>query len=418
MLSTQNWNKIGKDIRKAVEDSVNTGNFSNLGYVVTDTLGDVFSGRNKQYLDGTFVEDKPKENVFNNMNNNVSEQKFAEFNPQVWNSRNYGMTKNVMSSKALKPFFQKKGSISSVLYMVFGSIGLGVSGLTFALYGGISMLISAGVSKGAMTFLILLMLSFFGMIELGVFQRKRLKRAQRYVEICNGQSYINLSDLASQYGKNDGFVIKDVKNMLSKGFFPQGHLDAKETCFMLDDNTYREYLELEKKRRMIDMQQVEKTQSQREMSVYASEEKPGLDLLLETGHRFVYRVRQIGNNIQNRDMLKKLGELETTLNQIFGRIEQKPEQMSKLEKFIDYYLPTTLKLVETYAEFETVLSPGEDVLSAKKEIELTMDTINSAFTDLLNKLFLDDVYDVTTDAKVLKTMLEKDGLSSTNPFGN
>ena len=55
--------------------------------------------------------------------------------------------------------------------------------------------------------------------------------------------------------------------------------------------------------------------------------------------------------------------------------------------------------------------PGEDILASKREIEKTLDTINMAFEELLNKLFRARVYDVTTDAQVLKTMLAREGLT-------
>ena len=81
-----------------------------------------------------------------------------------------------------------------------------------------------------------------------------------------------------------------------------------------------------------------------------------------------------------------------------------------MRRFMEYYLPTTLKLVEAYSEFDKVSEPGEDILQAKEQIENTLDTINDAFSELLNNLFQDRVFDVTTDAQVLQTMLSRDGL--------
>ena len=77
---------------------------------------------------------------------------------------------------------------------------------------------------------------------------------------------------------------------------------------------------------------------------------------------------------------------------------------------MEYYLPTTFKLVEAYAEFDQVSEPGQDIVSAKQEIENTIDTINVAYHELLNKLFQDRVFDVSTDAQVLQTLLSKEGL--------
>ena len=81
------------------------------------------------------------------------------------------------------------------------------------------------------------------------------------------------------------------------------------------------------------------------------------------------------------------------------------------DKLMNYYLPTTIKLLQSYSEFDDISAPGEDVIKAKAEIEKTVDIINEAFTELLNKLFQATVFDVTTDAQVLQTMLAKEGLT-------
>ena len=58
----------------------------------------------------------------------------------------------------------------------------------------------------------------------------------------------------------------------------------------------------------------------------------------------------------------------------------------------------------------------ESIISAKEEIEKTLDTINEAFVELLGSLFQDRVFDVTTDAQVLQTMLANEGLTKEKAF--
>ena len=77
-----------------------------------------------------------------------------------------------------------------------------------------------------------------------------------------------------------------------------------------------------------------------------------------------------------------------------------------------YYLPTTLKLIKTYVDFDNVISPDGDILNTKKEIELTIDSINEACTEFQNRLYKDSVMDADTDAALLKVMLAKEGLIS------
>ncbi len=87
-----------------------------------------------------------------------------------------------------------------------------------------------------------------------------------------------------------------------------------------------------------------------------------------------------------------------------------------MRKFMDYYLPTTLKLVEAYAEFDGVQIQGENIKAAKLEIEKTMDTINRAFEKLLDDLFQDAAFDAATDAQVLQTLLAQEGLAADETF--
>ena len=78
---------------------------------------------------------------------------------------------------------------------------------------------------------------------------------------------------------------------------------------------------------------------------------------------------------------------------------------------MNYYLPTTVKLVTSYREFESQPVQGENILTAKKEILDILDTVNSAFASLLDSLFQNDAIDISADISVLKTMLAQEGLT-------
>jgi hypothetical protein len=72
--------------------------------------------------------------------------------------------------------------------------------------------------------------------------------------------------------------------------------------------------------------------------------------------------------------------------------------------------------VGAYEDFDNMSTQGEEILEAKREIEKTLDTINSAFSELLGRMVRDTAYDVTTDAQVLQTMLAKEGLTGQDAF--
>jgi 5-bromo-4-chloroindolyl phosphate hydrolysis protein len=78
---------------------------------------------------------------------------------------------------------------------------------------------------------------------------------------------------------------------------------------------------------------------------------------------------------------------------------------------MSYYLPTTLKLVNAYKDFDKESVQGENITSAKKEIDLTLDTINQAFEKLYDSFFMNAAMDISTDISVLETLLAQEGLT-------
>ena len=80
-----------------------------------------------------------------------------------------------------------------------------------------------------------------------------------------------------------------------------------------------------------------------------------------------------------------------------------------MDKFMEYYLPTTEKLVDAYKEFDALPVKGENVTNSMQEIENTLDTITRAFEQLLDDLFMDTAFDISSDISVLETMLAREG---------
>ena len=123
---------------------------------------------------------------------------------------------------------EKKGSVSGTLCTVFGGIGLGFSGL-----GLLVQLLLAAFSAASISAAILpgvLSLVFLEMIAYGNGQRRRLQRAEKYLELCGTKMYGVITEMARYTGKSVRYVKKDLRKMLKAGMFPEGHLDDKETC--------------------------------------------------------------------------------------------------------------------------------------------------------------------------------------------
>ena len=99
------------------------------------------------------------------------------------------------------------------------------------------------------------------------------------------------------------------------------------------------------------------------------------------------------------------------MRRIFRQTEAHPENAQDLRKLMEYYLPMTVKLLKAYEELDGQPVQGENILKSKNEIEGTLDTLNIAFEKLLDSLFQDTAWDVSSDISVLQTMLAQEGLT-------
>ena len=98
------------------------------------------------------------------------------------------------------------------------------------------------------------------------------------------------------------------------------------------------------------------------------------------------------------------------MDRIFDRVEEHPESAGDIRKLMDYYLPTAIKLLEAYEQLDKQPIDGENIRSSKMEIENALDTLNEAFEKILDDLFLETAWDVSSDISVLNTMLAQEGL--------
>lgn len=399
MSENKSWSSIGEEIRDAVQKALQ-GDFSGLGDAAANTVTDTV--RNVSSLVGQAVS-----------GGNYTERAANATKERQWRqAERERMEREAAAVRKSSAPFKAVGMVSGILCKVFGGIGTGVTTILSAVFLGMGIGFGGGFWI-VFGFMLWLLVNSVALLNGGIRLSRRLKRARRYVELAGRNNYINVEDIALHTGQTKKAVRKDVKKMLAKGYFPQGHLDAQESCLMLDNKIYDEYLSLEKQRKA---QEREQTKRAKPEPAPRPETVSELDAMIASGQDCIRRLRDMNDNIAGEDISAKLFRLENLLKEIFDRLKEQPEQMPKMQKFMDYYLPTTLKLVKAYEQFDAMSIQGQDILEAKAEIEKTLDTINSAFGELLNKMFRETAFDVTTDAQVLQTMLAKEGLTREKEF--
>ena len=126
------------------------------------------------------------------------------------------------------------------------------------------------------------------------------------------------------------------------------------------------------------------------------------------------QLRQANDAIPDPVMTAKISRLEELSARIFALAKKDPGKKAQLQKFMDYYLPTALKLLNTYAQLSAQDIQGENITDAKQSIERSMDLLITAFENQLDKLFQSDALDVSADVAALEGMLNLDGLTGSD----
>lgn len=302
---------------------------------------------------------------------------------------------------------------SRAMTMLLSMVGycVGIIGVGGILISGVSELIFGGLS--AVGFMILskllkmLSLTLIGTgFTLGVLQTNKLfkiDRFRKYLDVIDEKEYCNIADLIRKTKMSEKRVRKDLAWMIRKGWFLQGHLDKQKTCLILTDEMYEQYRRLEE----------QKALEEKEESRQAEEEKkmiPEVQQVLNQGEEYLKKIRACNDAIPGVEISNKIYRIEMLADKIFDRVERDPKCVDDIKKMMDYYLPTTVKLLEAYAEMDAQPVGGENIQASKKEIEDTLDTLNNAFEKLLDGLFEETVWDVSADISVLNTMLAQEGL--------
>lgn len=272
---------------------------------------------------------------------------------------------------------------------------LTIAGISGGIFCGLAALGSIGTSFLAAA--LLATGAFAALAGRGFFLTNRADRYARYYNEMRTVTFCPVAELAEKVGKSPRYVVRDLKNMIELRFFKEGHLDSEGKTFMLDHTTYEHYL--------MSRQRMEAERAEKEK--YAA--NPKLEATIEEGMVCIQKIREANDAIPGEVISEKLDRLERIVTRIFDYMKKYPDRLHEIRRFTSYYLPTTLKLVAAYREFDAQEIQGETVLESKKEIENALDTINQSFEAMYDKLFEQTARDLSADISVLHTMLQQEG---------
>lgn len=139
---------------------------------------------------------------------------------------------------------------------------------------------------------------------------------------------------------------------------------------------------------------------------------PELDKMIKDGALAIEEMRRLDRNIEDEKISADIVRLQQTSEKIFDYVKSHPNQLGDIRKFMNYYLPTTLKILNTYDRMSAQGVSGENIDATLDRIRHMMDTIVAAFEKQLDSLFGEEALDISTDITVLETMMAREGLTS------
>lgn len=424
-MDRNEWYRAGEDIRDQVQQAVDTGDFTNLGKNIGNTVNETINrtmrevnrtvgtvGDNVNRTVGAVGEGVNR--VVNNVGNGINRA-----------AGNMGRGAGPAPLQPQSPYahlpqyrhpntrpdtrlFERtpKGSVSGIVCMCTGFSIMGIAAL--AMPAAIAEMVLHAANASTLSTALILFAGGLGVGIHGTRLTGRASRYKRYVSMVKDKLYCSIQEMAAKTGKNERFVIKDLKKMIRLGMFKQGRLDQRETCLIASDEMYNQYMltqknyEEEQKKLEIEKLADERKQKERERLGEAAE-------VIEEGKSYVRLIRQCNDEIPGEEMSDKLDRLELLVSRIFEQVEKEPELAPELRKMLSFYLPTTKKLLEAYRDLDRQQLDLSNVEQTKREIEAAVDNINEAFEKFLDELFREKAWDIQSDISALHTILKQDG---------
>lgn len=137
---------------------------------------------------------------------------------------------------------------------------------------------------------------------------------------------------------------------------------------------------------------------------------PELDKVVEQGKLATAEMRRLNESIKGEKISQQIDHLEDVTGKIITHVAQHPQKLPQISKFLNFYLPTTLKLLNAYDRMDDTGISGANIDGTKGKIDAMMDTVTAAFDKQLDALFGDEALDISTDITVMENMMAQEGL--------
>lgn len=358
-------------------------------------------------------------------NNDVSRDTRTEAHTHTGNyNTNAGQNNRGKKKKKIKSPLTALFMLSAIVLFIIG-FGSGVdtasqisnSGLTYSMLTDLLMSGYFFAGGGAMLFL-----------------RKLLKNRDmsfnRYIAIVGNRESMYIPTIAAAMSVSVKKAKRDLQTMIDKGYFGDfAYLDMSNQNIMLHSGAtpqsgpefdYRAMYDAS----MFGDKSVDKSKNKEaegknkhaEPAHQHQTEETYEEISIDSGNeddfaKIIREIRRVNDAIDDEEVSERIYVIENITRNIFGYVGKNNEKLIQIRTFMNYYLPTTLKLLNSYSQIEKMGVAGENMRNAKENIEKILDMLVEGFQQQLDQLYKSEVLDISSDIDVLEQMMYKDGLA-------
>lgn len=273
----------------------------------------------------------------------------------------------------------------SGFWLTVGSAFL-LPGLLFGIEG-VYELLSGALEEGIFPAAVMFILAGVFPFISGVKRWRKGRLYDRYRTFVGDEPSMSLKEIAAQMDRSFGKALTELSDMVNRGYFgPEAVLDSAAGLLILDP------------------EKAAKAQAKKEAAAAESEksEEDRYDALL-------IQLRRLNERIPGEEMTRKIARIEAVARSTFAVVREHPEKESQIRRFMDYYLPTTIKLLDAYAGFEQQEVSGENIRQSRESIEKMMTTLADAFEKQFDSLYKAENLDINTEIRAMDSLLRQDG---------
>lgn len=144
---------------------------------------------------------------------------------------------------------------------------------------------------------------------------------------------------------------------------------------------------------------------------YASE---AIRITVEEGIRLLDQLSKVNQTIEHEAISNQIIEIQRIATEILNTIKGKAGSVQSMRKLLNYYLPTTLKLLQQYSDLEKRTIKVDNIQESMDKIEKMMHLIVQAFQKQLDHLYEGEAMDISAEITVMESMMATEGLIEKN----